>query len=160
MQQPVSTFGRAPEDSRRNLQDRRECTSEFRPLIALFSELLPAGGCNGVDLHPPAGLRLLPLAADEITCLEPVQRRLERAGVDGEHVAGQRLDPLREIVPVRRLRSKELEDDQIEGALEQRWSFRLHGWSTRRSSARSLLAKALEGQWGMGHGARGIGVHE
>src|SRR6185437_5759317 len=106
-----------------SLENGGEGAGEPFPLVALRGELFAAGVGERVDAGAAAGIGVLPRGADESALFEPVERGIERAGVDVQHVAGHCLYALREIVAVGRLGAEHLEDDQVQRALEERDGF-------------------------------------
>src|SRR5688500_1205483 len=57
---------------------------------------------KAIDLSAPAGLRELPLCIHPAALLEAVQRRIERALADLEHLTRELFDPARNRISVRR----------------------------------------------------------
>src|SRR4030095_10867720 len=96
----------------------------------MLRELFPTRGRHRVHLRSSPIGRYLPLGADESSLLEPVQSRVERSGVHLQHIVRDRLNAKAEIVAVRRLSTKQLEHDEIEGALKER-SARQFGHGSR-----------------------------
>src|SRR5687768_13356861 len=94
------------------------------PVLALFGELLPARSGERIDLGPATLGRVAPLGLDHAALLEAVERRVERAGVHPEHVRRDGLDAQAQVIAVRGLDAEELEDDELERALQERgWIF-------------------------------------
>ena len=77
------------------------------------------GGGQPVDARALLVVGDLPRRRDPLAPLEPVQRRVQRAGVDLQHVARVRADGLGDAVAVLRAPLEGLEDEQVERALEQ-----------------------------------------
>ncbi len=72
-----------------------------------------------VELRLPAGVGNLPFGRQQLPVLEPVQRRIERALLDLDDLAGDLLQPLRDCVTVQRPERHDFENQQIERALRQ-----------------------------------------
>src|SRR4029453_618416 len=66
----------------------------------------------------PVVLGELPLGSNQALTLETVERRIERALPELEDALGPLLDPLRDAPSVHRLELHGLEDEHVEGALE------------------------------------------
>jgi hypothetical protein len=85
---PSTLRSRARNLPRRScLEDGGECAGKARPLFAMVSELFPSRRGQRIHLSRAGRLRLIPLGTNEVTRFEPVQRWIERAGVDREDVA-------------------------------------------------------------------------
>lgn len=111
----------------RHLQDGGQRAGESCPVLALLDELsLPRAG-ERIPLGLAPVLGGFPLEGDEPPCLEPVERRIQRAGVDVQHLARRCLDPQGEIISVGGLGAQELEDDELEGALQEGCGSWRHG---------------------------------
>src|SRR5436305_9233198 len=94
-----------------------------------MGESLP-GGARGVELPAPRGGELVKACAPIVLGSAPgsihpaprfetAQGRVERAVVDVEHAARDGLDGLRELPTVRGSSPQQLENDEIERALEE-----------------------------------------
>ncbi len=82
-------------------------------------ELLPAGAGQCVDARALPGVGQFPLSFHEALPLEAVQRRIQRAGVDLQPLAGVETDGLADAVAVPRSGLQRLEDEEVERALQQ-----------------------------------------
>src|SRR5690348_8714454 len=91
-----------------SLEDGGERAGKPFPLGALRGEVLAARGGERVDAGASAGIGFLPGGVHEAAFLEPVERGVERAGVDLQYVAGDGLDALRQVVAVGRLGAQHL----------------------------------------------------
>src|SRR5262249_30051660 len=80
---------------------------------------LLAGAGQGVELGPPPGLVGAPPGRDPAALLDAVQRRVERALLDAEQLARVLPDALDDAVAVERPGRERLEDEEVEGALEE-----------------------------------------
>ena len=74
---------------------------------------------QAIDLNPLVVVRDGPLGGDPFLSFQPVQGRIERAGINLKHLAG--VDPDRLADPVAMLRTslQRLENEQIERPLQQ-----------------------------------------
>src|SRR5689334_15072155 len=119
---------------------------EALPALRLLGELLPAGARQAVEARPPVVLRAAPLRPDPALLLEPVQGRVERPLVDGQHVLRELLDPLRDAPAVHRAGRERLQDQDVQGPLQQIGPFRCHVWPpSPRSSTREHTRVPVEG---------------
>src|SRR5262249_32921331 len=89
------------------------------PVRRLGLELLPAQPREGVELRFPVVLGRLPLRLDPAFLLELVERRIERALADLEHVAGHGPQPQADRPAVQRLERQDLQQEKIESSLDQ-----------------------------------------
>src|ERR1019366_617264 len=103
--------------SLRNLEDQADG----------FRQALPTGGF-GFELRPPLarptiefgltpGLGGLPIGSQPAAIFQPVQRRVERALRNLDHIARHLLQALRDGVPVYRAQGGNGHDQQVQGAL-------------------------------------------
>src|SRR5687767_7529114 len=88
-----------------------------RPVLALHFELSPAGARERIELRAARVLRLTPLGVEESAALEPLERGEQRSGIDLEHPARDLLDAPRNPESMHRLETERLEDEHVEGAL-------------------------------------------
>src|ERR1043166_1958568 len=72
-----------------------------------------------IDPNPLVVLRKPPLGGDPAPALQPMQGGIERAGVHLERVTRRRPDQLGQAASVPWPEAQGLEDDQVEGALQQ-----------------------------------------
>src|SRR5689334_25396302 len=78
-----------------------------------------AGPRQRIELGAPVVLARLPLAGDPSLLLELVERGIERPVAHLEHVGGQVLEALADRPSVRGLERDDLEDEEIECALDE-----------------------------------------
>src|SRR5438270_2497491 len=95
--------------------DRR---GEPPPTCGFVAELPLPGFRQLVELCLPVVFRRSPLRVDPAAILEAVERRIERALIDLQHVARDLLDPLRDAPAVHRLERERLENQHVERALQ------------------------------------------
>ena len=84
---------------------------EKAPPFPLIGQMLSPRSGQRVDLGAAAVVGLVPRGADQTALLQPVQRRIERAGVDVEYVPARGLDPQRQVVAVGGFCLQQLQDD-------------------------------------------------
>jgi hypothetical protein len=101
------------------VEDAGDGVDEAAPLRGLHGEPLAPGLREAVELHAPLGLREPPLGLDPAVPLQPVERRVERPLLDAEDVGAHPLDPPGDGVPVSGPPGERLEDQRVEGAVEQ-----------------------------------------
>src|SRR5215471_368984 len=92
---------------------------ETLPAFLFLGELPQAFLRQLVEARLPVVLRGSPGRADPALPLQPVERGIERPLVDLEHVFGELLDALRDPPAVHRGRPEGLQDQHVEGSLEQ-----------------------------------------
>src|SRR6185436_14977252 len=102
-----------------SLEEQADGRRQPLPRVELAFELLPPIAGQAVDLGGASTLGLLPLRRDPSLVLEAVQRGIERSLSDRELLAGEGLDALGDRPAVQRLARDRLEDEQVEGALQQ-----------------------------------------
>src|SRR6476620_5227121 len=102
-----------------SLEQQADGRRQPLPRVELAFELLPPIAGQAVDLGGASTLGLLPLRRDPSLVLEAVQRGIERSLSHRELLAGEGLDALGDRPAVQRLARDRLEDEQVEGALEQ-----------------------------------------
>src|SRR5436305_487543 len=100
------------------LKDEAQCVGESLPRRAFGVELPAAGGGELVEARAAVVLRCGPRRSDPAARLESAEGRVERSIIDVENAARDCLDRLRELPAIRRASAEELENDQIEGALQ------------------------------------------
>src|SRR5205814_414739 len=99
--------------------DARDGGRQELPVRRLGFELLPARTGERVELRPPVVLRLLPLRGDPAFLLELVERGVEGAFADLKHLARDGLQATTDRPAVERLERENLENQQVEGALNE-----------------------------------------
>ena len=72
-----------------------------------------------IEARAPVVLGRAPLGGDPALPLEALQRGIERALLDLQDVVGELADPLRDRPAVQRLERDRLQDQQIDGALNE-----------------------------------------
>src|SRR5690348_3324352 len=90
---------------------------QFAPGVFLDLELVSSGLRQLVVLRMPAVFSHGPFGLDPAAPLQAMQRRVERALFDAQHVFGNLLNALRNGPAVLRLKRQRLEDQQIECSL-------------------------------------------
>ena len=101
------------------VHDPSDRVYELGPPIALAGELRFSRGCEPVVLRALIRLAHAPFGLEPSALLEPVQRGIERAGLDLEQVVGLRADRLADAVSVLRSPDEGPKDEHVEGALEE-----------------------------------------
>src|ERR1041385_7051912 len=110
-------------------QDGRHHPGVAPPADRLLAELLPPRGGQLVELRLAIGVGDAPLLRQEPAPLQAVERGVERALLDRQHLVGALADPAADGVAVERTPAHRLEDEEVEGAgVEIRTG---HGWSLR-----------------------------
>src|SRR5690606_19972862 len=89
------------------------------PLLVLFGESPATLRRQRVVARAPVVLRNRPATADQTLPLQPVQRRIQRALVDLELVAGCRANPVHDTPAVRIAELERLEHEQVECASDE-----------------------------------------
>src|SRR5215208_7483774 len=111
----------------RGLQRERDRECHAPPLGGLGVELPPAGLRERVVLRAAVVLRLAPPGGEPPRLLHPVEGGEEGAGLHDVGPAGDLLDPARDAEAVHFAERERLEDQQVEGALQQRSLVAWHG---------------------------------
>src|SRR5690242_17823705 len=101
------------------LEDEGQRVREALPCRALGVELFLARRGKLVEARAAVVLRRCPRRRNPAARLQPAEGGVERAVVDVEHAARDGLDRLRELPPVGGAGAKELQDNEVESALEQ-----------------------------------------
>src|SRR5580692_7716691 len=91
----------------------------LRPARALGFQLLYASGGQPIDSDALLVFRHFPIRGDPFLTLQPVQRWIERTGVDLQDVSRICADRLADPVAVLRPPPQGFEDEQIERSLQQ-----------------------------------------
>src|SRR6185436_18027793 len=99
--------------------DRGDRRGQAVPVGRLALEVPPARPRQRVVFRPSVVLADLPLGGDPAFLFELVQRRVERAVAHLQHVAGDLLEALADRPGVERLEREDLEDQEVEGALDE-----------------------------------------
>ena len=94
------------------------CTSCDQRSCSRTSCAFPAGG-QPVVLRALVGFADAPLGFQPAALLEPMQRRIERAGLDLQQIVGLRANGLADAVAVLRAPLEGPEDEHVERALEE-----------------------------------------
>src|SRR5215813_15321021 len=93
--------------------DRGDRRGETLPLRRFLVERAAAGARERVVLRAAIVVALRPLRGDPAVLLELVERRVQRALADLEHLARHLADALRDGPAVHRLERDHLEDEQV-----------------------------------------------
>ena len=80
------------------------------PALELALQLFPAFARERVHLRASAELGVFPLGANPSLLFEPVERRIQRTLTNGERIAGEEPDALRDAPAVERFARDRLED--------------------------------------------------
>src|SRR5215212_4791691 len=99
-------------------EDETDRVGEALPGGDFVSERAPSGGGEPVVLGAPAVLGGVPLRDDPPALLEPDQRRVDGALAYLERVPGKLLDAVGETPPMHGRERERLEDEQVEGSLQ------------------------------------------
>src|SRR5688572_5671925 len=105
-----------------------------RPALGLGAELASPAGGEPIELRLAVVLRESPLGLDEATCFHAVERRVQRRVLDAELTIGGLSQPAEDVVPMHGAPGEGLEDEHVEGALEDVDFSRRHRFSTKRLS--------------------------
>ena len=89
------------------------------PALELALELLPALARQGIELRAPAKVGFFPVGGDPSLVLEAMESRVERTLLNREHLAGQFLNAFRDRPAVQRIARDGLEDEEVEGSLQE-----------------------------------------
>ena len=100
-------------------QDASDSYGEARPLFRFDREPLSPGIGQLVQLDLALGIREPPLGLDPAFSLEAVERRVEGPLLDAEGVGAGGLDPLCYGVAVAGPPGEGLENERVEGAVEE-----------------------------------------
>jgi hypothetical protein len=139
-------------------QDAVDCADEFFPPACLTGELFSTGGSEAVETGLAIVFRRAPIRADPAAILEPVQSRVQRSMLDLEDFMRAMLDDVSDGVAVGGAEKERLQDEQIEGPLQQ-VGFKWRGvslWHAVRILQEIIyrsLRKMISGKeypWGLG----------
>jgi len=108
---------------RRGLQNAEQRVDVSAQLDHFGAQLLPAGSADRIEARAPVGVRDSPLGFDESCALEPVEGLVERGVFDGEVAVAALVNDLGDAVAVERFRAERLEDQHVDGALQQAHGF-------------------------------------
>src|SRR5688572_11955140 len=139
---------------RSGLEGQRHGHRDPPPLLGLGLELLPAGPAQPVVLRAPPVLGLAPGRLQPACLLHAVQRREERPRLHLEGAAGDLLEPARDAEPVHLAERERLQDQQVEGPLEQRGRGRHPPPIERRYERVAPLVSNVNRREGKGAGYR------
>ena len=101
------------------VEDPGDGVGHPRPVLALFGQLAAAGPRQPVVLGLAVVLGRVPLGSIQPACFETMERGIERALIDLQHVSRDLLDALRDAPAVHRLERQRLQDEHVERALEE-----------------------------------------
>src|SRR5688500_9906890 len=105
-----------------------------RPALGLGAELASPAGGEPIELRIDVVLRETPLGLDEAARFHSVERRVEGRVLDAELTVGGLPQPAEDVVPVHGAPGEGLEDEHVEGALEDVDFAGGHRISTKRFS--------------------------
>src|SRR6185312_12816340 len=89
------------------------------PVCRFLFELPAAEPGEGIELGTAVVLARSPFGGDPAFLLELVQSRIERSVTDLKHLAGNLLETLADGPAVQGLQGNDLEDQQVQGSLDQ-----------------------------------------
>ena len=101
------------------VDERRDGGRQPLPVGGFAFELAAARAGQRVELRSPIVLALLPLGGDPAVLLELVQRRIERAVADLQHVVRDLPQALADGKAVQRFEREDLQNQQVESALDE-----------------------------------------
>src|SRR6266568_1323909 len=101
------------------LDDQVDGGRKARPVRQFLFQLIPSGTCERVELCHAAGLRRTPCRFDPCLLLQTVEGRIERALLDLERFLRNLLDAFGNRPAMLRFDAKSLENQQIEGSLDE-----------------------------------------
>src|SRR5688500_10800336 len=104
----------------RDREDGRHGCGIPSPCRRLGAEMTAPGGRERVEACAAVILGHAPLRLDVLASLEPMQRLIEGAVIDADGSAGLLGEPARDGEAVHRAPAQRLENEEIEGSLEQR----------------------------------------
>lgn len=100
------------------IQDQPHRSGERFPFRVLGGKLFPPGGRQLVKFGPLSFVRYLPGGSDPSLSLQPVERRVKRAGLYLQQILGGSLNVFRDRVPVLRSGPQSLQNKEIKRALQ------------------------------------------
>jgi len=106
-------------DLSREPEDFANGPGDAIPPLLLFGEPARAGRRDAVEPRPPIACGRLPAGGDPPGMLHSMQRRVQRSFLDAQSVAGNLLNSRGDAVAVVRLEAEDLEDEQVERALQR-----------------------------------------
>src|SRR5580658_7306144 len=89
------------------------------PALVVRGELVFAEPADGVELGALIAVALLPLGLDPALAFKAMESGIKRAGLDLEDLIGGRADGLADAVAVLLAPLEGLEDEHVEGSLEE-----------------------------------------
>src|SRR5262245_42300296 len=101
------------------LKDSRYRSRKAVPALRLSAQLLPTGLRELVGLHPAVRIGQPPLRSHEATCLETMERGIERSFFDEQVRRCDLLDPPGDAVPVHRSPAERFEDQDPKRSLKE-----------------------------------------
>src|SRR6185369_1670103 len=101
------------------LQDPRDDVGHPVPVAGLLLQPPPAAGGEAIEAGLPLVLGFPPFALDEALALEAIEGGVERALLDLEALTRDLLDAEENAVSVARAEGHGLQDEHVEGALEE-----------------------------------------
>src|SRR5437773_6737731 len=112
-------------DLTRGLQHERDGFRQPLPIRSLAPELLLAGPGEAVKLGLAAGIRVAPLRLKPAALFQSVERWIKGPLLHLQHVTGNVLEALGNGVPMDGAERRDLQNQQVEGALQK---VGLAGW--------------------------------
>src|SRR5262249_30314359 len=100
-------------------QHLRDREGDPRPVLFFGGEATLSAGCDAVILSAVAGRRFAPVADDVAVLLEAVEGRKEGPRPDGKWATRNLMEPMRYTDAVPGFERQDLEQEQIERALEE-----------------------------------------
>src|ERR1035437_1329119 len=112
-----------------------------RPRGRLAFELPPTLPGKAVELGAAIVVGLSPLGVEHAVALEPLKRQEQRSGIDPKDTARMLLDAARNAEAVHRLQAQCLEDEHVQGALDDigRYVGHVHSAGSSPTVRRLLL---------------------
>src|SRR5690606_31860740 len=101
--------------------DSRDGLRQPIPVRTLAGEPLSASARQRVELGPPVVLRGAPFGRNPAVVLELVQRGIERSVAYLQHLVGDLPQALANCPAMERFEGEDLQQQQVEGALDQIW---------------------------------------
>src|SRR5262245_62169397 len=101
------------------LEDEADAAREALPRGFLLSKTLLTGLRQSIEARAPIVLGRAPVSGDPALFLEPLQRRIERTLLHLQDLVRELSNPLRDRPAMQRFERDRLEDEKVDGALDQ-----------------------------------------